>query len=158
MRSNRRWMRSIREVRSSGCPCRSRNIPGFDLSIHRHSRIWGTADEEVLNNIHKKEKIYKIPHGIFSRDPVCVISFLRNYILVQYYTCMYYILDKNVRFVLVKTGLTALGVFTVRSRIHFVFKFLCLVFLSVCWPWFFFIPALNSTEWNVNIITGSACF
>ncbi len=48
------------------------------------------------------------------------------------YTCMYNILDKNVRFVLVKTGLTALDVFTVRSRIHFVFKFLCLVSLSVC--------------------------
>ncbi len=102
----------------------------------------------------KKKKSYKIPHWIFSRDPVCVISFLRNYLLVQYYTCMHYILDKNVRFVLVKTELTALDAFTVRSRIHFVFKFLCLVFLSVCWPWLFFIPALNSTEWNVNIITG----
>jgi hypothetical protein len=42
------------------------------------------------------------------------------------------VLDKNVRFVLVKTGLTALGVFTVRSRIHFVFEFFCIVSLYVC--------------------------
>ncbi len=30
----------------------SRNSPGFDPSIHRHSGIWGAADEAMLKNVH----------------------------------------------------------------------------------------------------------
>jgi hypothetical protein len=44
----------------SDCQCRSRNSPGFDPSIFRHSGIWGAADEAVLNTVHRK-KIQKIP-------------------------------------------------------------------------------------------------
>ncbi len=39
------WMRSSRVVRASDSQCRSRNCPGFEPSILRHSGIWGTADE-----------------------------------------------------------------------------------------------------------------
>jgi hypothetical protein len=49
-------MRSSRVVRASGCQCQSRNTPGFDPSILRHSGFRRAADEEVLNNVHKKEK------------------------------------------------------------------------------------------------------
>ncbi len=45
-----RWMRSSRADRVSGCQCLSRNRPGFDSSILRHSEIYGAADEAVLNN------------------------------------------------------------------------------------------------------------
>ncbi len=34
----------------------SRNSPGFDPSVLWLSEIWGAADEEVLNNLHKKKK------------------------------------------------------------------------------------------------------
>jgi hypothetical protein len=36
----------------------SRNCPGFDPSILRHSGIWGAADETVLNIVHKKKKVF----------------------------------------------------------------------------------------------------
>ncbi len=36
--------------------CRSRNCPGFDPSILRHSGIWGAADETVLNTVHKNPR------------------------------------------------------------------------------------------------------
>ncbi len=39
-------------VRASDSQCRSRNCPGFDPSILRHSGIWGAADEAVLNKVH----------------------------------------------------------------------------------------------------------
>ncbi len=42
-------------VGASGCQCQSRNSPGFDPSILRHSGIWGAADDAVLNNVHKKK-------------------------------------------------------------------------------------------------------
>jgi hypothetical protein len=54
-------MRSNRLVRVSNCQCRSRNSPAFDLSLLRHSGIWGAADEAVLNTVHRKKKIKKIP-------------------------------------------------------------------------------------------------
>ncbi len=44
-------MRSSRMVRASGCQCQSRNSPGFDPSVLRHSGISGAADETVLNNV-----------------------------------------------------------------------------------------------------------
>ncbi len=47
------WMRSSWVIRASG-PIR--NSPGFYPSILRHSRIWGAADEAVLNNVSKKKK------------------------------------------------------------------------------------------------------
>ncbi len=50
---------SSRVVRASGCQCHSRNSPGFNPSILRHSEIWGAADEAVLNNVHNKKKEYK---------------------------------------------------------------------------------------------------
>jgi hypothetical protein len=37
MRSSRVWVRSSRVVRASDSQCRSRNCPGFDPSILRHS-------------------------------------------------------------------------------------------------------------------------
>ncbi len=49
-------MRSSLLVRASDCQCTSYNGPGFDSSIRRHSRIWGAADEAVLNIVRKKEK------------------------------------------------------------------------------------------------------
>ncbi len=39
---------------ASDCQCQSRNSPGFD---HIILRIWGAADEAVLNNVYKKRKI-----------------------------------------------------------------------------------------------------
>ncbi len=45
-------MRFSRVVRASDCQCRSRNSPGFDPSILRHSGVWGAADEAVLNTVH----------------------------------------------------------------------------------------------------------
>ncbi len=44
-------------VRASDSQCQSRNCPGYDPSILRHSRFWGAADETVLNTIHKKIKL-----------------------------------------------------------------------------------------------------
>ncbi len=47
------WLiKSSRVVRASGCQCQSRNSPGFDPSILRHSGIWGAADDAVLNTVH----------------------------------------------------------------------------------------------------------
>ncbi len=54
-------MRPSQVVRAADCQCRSRNSPGFDPSILRHSGIWGVADEAVLNTVHIKEKIQKSP-------------------------------------------------------------------------------------------------
>ncbi len=53
------WMRSSRVVRAFDSQCCSRNCPGFDPSILRHSGIWGAADEAVLSIVHKK--IQKTP-------------------------------------------------------------------------------------------------
>ncbi len=61
MRSSRVWMRSGWVVRASDFQCQSRNSPGFDPSILRHSGISGAADEAVLNTVHRKNKIKKIP-------------------------------------------------------------------------------------------------
>ncbi len=48
------WMRSSRVARASDSQYRSRDCPGFDPSILRHSEIWGEADEAVLNKVLKK--------------------------------------------------------------------------------------------------------
>ncbi len=53
-------MRSSRVVTASDSQCRSRNCPGFDPSILRHSGIWGAAEEVVLISYIKKKKIQKI--------------------------------------------------------------------------------------------------
>jgi hypothetical protein len=61
-----RWMRSSRLVRASDCQCRSRNSPGFDPSILRHSRSGGATNETVLNKvpyIRKKIPLKKFPKG-----------------------------------------------------------------------------------------------
>jgi hypothetical protein len=36
-------------------------VLGFDPSILRHSGIWGTADDAVLNTVHRRKNIQKIP-------------------------------------------------------------------------------------------------
>jgi hypothetical protein len=54
-------MRSSRVVRASDSQCRSRNCPGFDPSILRHSGIIGAADEAVLNIVQKNKKVKKPP-------------------------------------------------------------------------------------------------
>ncbi len=46
-------------VRASDSQWCSRNCPGFDPSILRHSGIWGALDEAVLNIVHKKRKKWK---------------------------------------------------------------------------------------------------
>ena len=57
------WMRSSC-VRTSNFQCQSRSSPSFDLNILWHSRIWGAADEAVLNKVHKK--LQHSPGGIFT--------------------------------------------------------------------------------------------
>ncbi len=59
LEANFKGMRFSVMVRASDCHCQSRNSP----SIHRHSEIWGAADEAVLNTVHRK-KIAKIPFVI----------------------------------------------------------------------------------------------
>jgi hypothetical protein len=44
-------LRSRTVVRASDCQCRSRNSPGFDPSILRHSGICGAAYEAVLKTV-----------------------------------------------------------------------------------------------------------
>ncbi len=61
-------MRSSLVVRASDCQCTRCNGPGFNPSIRRHSRIWGAADEAVLNIVRKKKK--KIPPKIFLKKRV----------------------------------------------------------------------------------------
>ncbi len=59
-----RWMRStvVCEwdladwLESPDSQCRSRNYPGCDPSIFRHSVIWAAADEAVLNKVLKNWK------------------------------------------------------------------------------------------------------
>ncbi len=45
------------------------NSPGCDSSILRHSGIWGTADEAVLNNVRKKNKAKNPLASIAKRHP-----------------------------------------------------------------------------------------
>ncbi len=49
-------MRFSKVVRASDSRYRSRNCPGFDVSILRRSRIWRAADETVLNKVPKNPK------------------------------------------------------------------------------------------------------
>ncbi len=49
-------MRSSLVIRASDCQCTSCNGPGLDLSIRRHSGIWGAADEAMLNIVRTKRK------------------------------------------------------------------------------------------------------
>ncbi len=65
-RSSLVWMRSNLVVRVSDCQCRSRNSPGFDPSILRHSGIRGAADEAVLNTVLGKKEIQKNPPVSYS--------------------------------------------------------------------------------------------
>ncbi len=65
MKSSLLWMRSSLVVRASDCQWRSHNSPGFYPSILRHSGIWGVADEELLNTVHRK-KSKTIPLLVFS--------------------------------------------------------------------------------------------
>jgi hypothetical protein len=51
------WMRSGRVVRASDILCRSRNCPGFDPSILRHSGIWGAANEAVLIKVLQNDNV-----------------------------------------------------------------------------------------------------
>ncbi len=58
-------MRSRQVVRVSDCQWTSYNGPGFVPSIRRHSRIWGAADEAVLNK--KKRKQIKNPKNMMEK-------------------------------------------------------------------------------------------
>jgi hypothetical protein len=69
-------MRSSQVVRASDCQCQSRNSPGFDPSILRHSEICGAADEAVLNTVHREKKIQKNP-------PVCLKDMLLKHLTDQ---------------------------------------------------------------------------
>ncbi len=55
------WKRSSRVVRASDCQCQSRNSPGFDPCILRHSGIWGTANEAALNTRTNKKILKTSP-------------------------------------------------------------------------------------------------
>ncbi len=57
-------MRPSRVVRASDCQCRSRNSPGFDPGIIRHSGMRGAEDEAVLN------KVLKIPFLIMKHSVI----------------------------------------------------------------------------------------
>jgi hypothetical protein len=54
-------MRSSLVVRASDFQCQSRNSPGVDPSILRHSGIWGAADEAMLNTVLRKKRIQENP-------------------------------------------------------------------------------------------------
>ncbi len=57
MRCSRVWQERL----TSNCRSRkTRNCPGFDPGVLRHSGIWGVADEAVLNIVHTW-KIFKNP-------------------------------------------------------------------------------------------------
>ncbi len=47
-RSSREWKRSSRVVTAPGCQWQSRNNPGFDPSILRHSVIWRVENKAAL--------------------------------------------------------------------------------------------------------------
>ncbi len=49
--------RSSPVVKASNCQWQSRNCPAFKPSILRHIGIWGSADETVLNTVHKKIRL-----------------------------------------------------------------------------------------------------
>jgi len=73
-------------VRASGCQCQSCNSPGFDPSILRHSGIWGAAYEELLNNVHKKKKVQKIPHESLRHcKQICKLQISKHRNSVQIY-------------------------------------------------------------------------
>ncbi len=67
-------------VRASDSQCHSRNCPGFDPSILRHSGILEAADEAVLNIVNKKIKnisLFKITAKlkiIFGYEPRNVLE------------------------------------------------------------------------------------
>ncbi len=48
-------MRTNRVVRVSESLCQSRNCPGFDPGILRHSGVLWAADETVLNKVRLKQ-------------------------------------------------------------------------------------------------------
>ncbi len=77
MRSSRVWMRSSRGVRASDFQCLCRNSPDFDPSILRHSGICWAADEAVLNNVQKIQKIllYK---NIITFSHLCTVLYRRK--------------------------------------------------------------------------------
>ncbi len=66
MRCSQVWMRCKPRGRASENQCRSRNCPGFDPNILRHSGISGAADEAVLNKVHT---LQKIPKKLYSDTP-----------------------------------------------------------------------------------------
>ncbi len=77
VRSSRGWMRFSRVVRASDCQRQSRNSPGLDPSILRHSGIRGAADDAVLKKIHLKN----------SKSPLFVYSwFCQLFFLNLFYT------------------------------------------------------------------------
>ncbi len=74
MRCSRLWMRCSRVVRASDFQCRSRNSPGFDPSILRHSEIWGATDEAVLNTVHRIESSKNPPVRYYCYKELVTIS------------------------------------------------------------------------------------
>ncbi len=74
-------MRSSLVVRASDCQCTSCNGPGFDPSIRRHSKIWGAADEAVLNIVRKKKR--KNPPKNYLKKKKKNISMPRNIVVCR---------------------------------------------------------------------------
>ncbi len=78
-KSTNRWMRFSRVVRASNSHCRSRNCPGFDPSVHRHSGIWWAADETVLNTVHNSFSTRCISKNFVNMYRKCVQSTVLQY-------------------------------------------------------------------------------
>ncbi len=52
------------------------NSPGFDPNILRHSRIWGAADEAVLNKVHNKKSQKNLLVNVFVQILSWIIPFI----------------------------------------------------------------------------------
>ncbi len=77
-------MRSRRVVRASDSHCHTRNCPGFDPSILRHSGIWRAADETVLNRVsYLKRKNPKKSPLYLSKDGSCSKYYSRRLSLLS---------------------------------------------------------------------------
>ncbi len=71
---SRMWMRSSRMVRAFDSLSQIRNSPVLSPgNLRRHSRIWGAADEAVLNKVHKKSH---------KNDPLPFTQFLPTQLLI----------------------------------------------------------------------------
>jgi hypothetical protein len=107
-------MRFSRVVRASDSQCRSRNCPGFDLSILRHSGIRGAADDTVLNTVHKKT--YTAESSLLHKYAASFLNY-RFHILYRTLFCDF---PRRLRDKLYhKTYITVFGLFLLFANVRF---------------------------------------